>query len=84
MKIFAFHCTIYAQYRQYKPGMDRIKHDVFCRFRKRMRMKYHCAHLLVIALGVCRVSGGREGRVIFMNTDSNIDIGKYKRLRFPL
>ena len=62
----------------------RIKHDIFCHFRKRIRMQYRCAPLLLIVLVVCRVSDGREGRVIFMDTTSNINVGKCRSFPFPI
>jgi hypothetical protein len=41
-------------------------------------MKFWDSYLFMVALGgVWRLSEGREGRVIFLNTDNSIDIGKW-------
>jgi hypothetical protein len=40
-------------------------------------MKYWNVYLSMATLGgVWRVTEGREGRVIFLNTDNSIDVGK--------
>jgi hypothetical protein len=48
----------------------------FIVFQNTVKMNYWSPYLLVVAISVCPLAEGREGRVIFMNTDNSIDIGK--------